>query len=197
MHRKGKLLETTIANLFTRADFKVEINSKRFGFESDVIISKASFKAIIECKQYNIYLNLKSLIHEWKSKANEAKVSKVILVIYGRKPIKSDFELAKKLGVILWDYETIDKLNSIGDKIKLNNKLNKILHIDKKTQRNAKIIESIKRSLKIFGIVVLPLLFFILLFSNPVYASYVFLGALWILIFWALMNKKPRKRRRR
>ena len=37
MKRKGSLLEEILGSIFKKAGFKVSLNSKEFGFESDII----------------------------------------------------------------------------------------------------------------------------------------------------------------
>src|SRR3989344_5313344 len=97
--RKGSLLEKTLANIFDKAGFDVNINSKRFGFETDILVTKGNFKIIVEAKQYETsYINIGSLLHEWSSKGKNARADRVLVVIAGTKIAQKYYELAENLG---------------------------------------------------------------------------------------------------
>jgi len=122
--RKGSLLEKTLANLFDKAGFDVEINSKKFGFETDILVTRGTFKIIIEAKQYeNSYLNIGSLLHEWSSKGKSVNADKVLVVITGVRISKKFFQLAEKLGIYLWGEEIYHELIGIEEKRNLYNQI--------------------------------------------------------------------------
>lgn len=119
--RKGSLLEKTLANIFDKAGFDVEVNSREFGFETDVLVKKGNFKIIIEAKQYeNSYINIGSLLHEWHSKGKSVDADRVLVVITGVKKInKKFFDLAEELGIYLWGEDTLHELIGIEGNRKL------------------------------------------------------------------------------
>lgn len=109
--RKGSFLEKTLANLFEKAGFEVYLNSKKFGFETDILAQKGAFSIIVEAKQYdNSYINIGSLLHEWSSKGKSVNADRVLVVIAGIKINEKYRSLASDLGIYLWDEKIIQEL---------------------------------------------------------------------------------------
>ena len=110
-NRRGSRLERQIEAIFRRAGFRTGINSKRFGFENGVVTMHRNFTIIVECKEYyNSYLNIKNLIHQWNSKVSTSGVDRGIIAIVGVKSSKSEIELARDKGIILWGEKKLDDL---------------------------------------------------------------------------------------
>ena len=105
----GKLLEDNVASIFKKAEFKVIKNKYKCGYEIDVLAQKDGRNIICECKQYEIAnLEIRNLIHQWDSKNKELQADKIVLVIYGQSITMEQFSLAKKYGIIIWDYNRIE-----------------------------------------------------------------------------------------
>ncbi len=122
--RSGGLLERTLANIFKNIGFDVSVNSKEFGFEADIIAKKDTFTILIEAKQHdNSYINVGSLLHEWCSKGKSAGVDRTLVVITGMEIPHKSYDLAKQLGVFLWDESMIHKLNDLETKSQVYNKV--------------------------------------------------------------------------
>ena len=112
--RKGSFLERSLARIFDKAGFEVSINSKKFGFETDILVTKGEFTILVEAKQYeNSYLNVGSLLHEWHSKGKNSGADRVLVVITGIKISEKFYQLAKELGIYLWDEEIFHELVGI------------------------------------------------------------------------------------
>lgn len=149
--RKGSLLEKTLADIFNKAGFNVEINSKKFGFETDVLVTKGSFKIIVEAKQYeNSYLNIGSLLHEWSSKGKSVNADRILIVITGIKINKKFFQLAKKLGIYLWGEDIYHELIGIEENEKLCHQICSYLQFGKVMARLAQIENSNLYSNQVF-----------------------------------------------
>ncbi len=156
--RKGTFLEETIATLFKRAGFNVQLNTKRFGFEVDVYAHKKDFNIIIECKQYeNSYINIGSLLHEWASKGKSASADKIVVVIAGQIIPEKFYHLASNLGIILLDNEMVHGLN-LMDNQDVKEALNDMIRFDEKSYY-LKQKKLFFKKLKIIGI---TLFFFII-----------------------------------
>lgn len=124
----GSYLEKDVSILFKRIGFDVSLNSKEFGFESDVIAKKSGFTILVQTKQYeNSYINVEGLLHEWKSKGEHNKVDRILIVISGFNISEKNFDLAKKLGVYLWDEEILEELKEIETNKELYEKIGKLL----------------------------------------------------------------------
>ncbi len=105
----GKLLEDISATIFRKARFKVIQDDRRIGYQIDVLAQKDGRNIICECKQYEIAnLEIRNLIHQWDSKNKELQADKIVLVIYGQSITMEQFSLAKKYGIIIWDYNRIE-----------------------------------------------------------------------------------------
>ncbi len=140
-NKKGALLEELVTALFKRAGFNVETYTNKYGFEVDVLATKGNYNIIIECKQYEAAdLSVKSLLFEWESKGRFAKANKTIIITTARNVNKYHYELAKKLGVCLIDDNTLNMLNSLGDK-KLKIRLNELIRFDSKGYWRRRIIK--------------------------------------------------------
>jgi hypothetical protein len=163
-YRKGSFLERQVEGIFRRAGFKTEINSKRYSFESDVIASHKNFNIIVECKEYNTYLNISSLLYQWESKKRKSGADRVILVVVGIKTIpKGIEELAKELDVILWMDKQINHLSSIETKDELRNEINRAIKFDieeLKIKRRQNNIKFLKKTIIFFGLVIMGLIIF-------------------------------------
>lgn len=132
--RKGTFLEESVANLFRKAGFETEVNNQDHDFEIDVLAKRDDFKVLVECKQYdNSYINISSLLHEWRSKGEIAKADRTIVVVAGIEIQEKFYSLAKSLGVYLIDDETIHYLLSL-DKNELHEKLNEKINFDLEEQ---------------------------------------------------------------
>lgn len=161
-NRKGSFLERRIAKLFSKIGFETKLNSKEMGFETDVLARKRGFNIIIEAKQYESYINVKSLLHEWSSKGKSVGADKTLLIVTGLKNIsESDRALAKRLGVYLWDEEVIHNLHDIENKEELYKEIGKRLEfidVIKKLEERARKVMLIKLT----SIVLLFLIIFFL-----------------------------------
>ncbi|MEK6873526.1 MAG: restriction endonuclease [Nanoarchaeota archaeon] len=128
--RQGSFLEGVVATIFQRAGLDTSTNVFMKGYEVDVVGSKLNYKVIVQCKHCEgSYVNIKDILHQWKSKNDIINADKVVLVIYGQEPNQSHYHLAEKLGIILIDKEKLQKLNSY-DNEKLTKKLNELLKFD-------------------------------------------------------------------
>lgn len=123
-HRSGSFLERTIANLFEKVGFSIDLNSKEFGFETDIIARRGKFTIIIEAKQYDhSYINIGSLLHEWSSKSIKSGADRVLVIIAGINIPYKFYELAEELGVYLWDEKDINELNGSDTKEEVYRKI--------------------------------------------------------------------------
>jgi len=133
--RTGSFLEESVSVLFQKAGFKTILGTKKFGFEIDVYAYKEEYKIIIECKHYEkSYINIKSLLHEWKSKGASINTDKVIVIVAGQEISKRDYDVAKSLGVYLIDDEKMRQL-SLLDKKELKEQLNNIIQFDEEAYK--------------------------------------------------------------
>lgn len=108
---KGDALEKSVEFIFQSAGFETDRNVKVAKYEVDVRVKVGDRTVIIECKNYqNSNLTIRNLIHQWNSKNELIKASKIIIVISGAKLKKSDEELAHKFNIELWDDEVLNKL---------------------------------------------------------------------------------------
>jgi len=109
--RGGSLLEGNVERLLKLAGFEPQRNVKLHGYEIDVFVKYKTLSIIFECKQRDSGgLNLRNLIHEWRSKNEEIKASKVVLVITGIDVTHEANDLAKKYGIIIWSENKLNKL---------------------------------------------------------------------------------------
>jgi len=163
--RKGSFLERLIARLFDRIGFDTKLNSKEFGFESDVIAKKKGFTIIVEAKQYEGYINLGALIDQWANRARRSGVDRVLLVVTGHKNIPEKYyKLAKDEGIYLWDENIVHNLNDIETKEQLYFEIGKRLEfteIVEKLEKRAKKIMKIKLiSIAIIALLVTGFMFY-------------------------------------
>ena len=163
LNRKGSFLERLIARLFSRIGFKTELNSKEYGFETDVIASRNNFTIIIEAKQYEGYINLGALIDQWANRARRTNVDRVLLVVTGYKEISEEYyKLAEQEGIYLWDEETIHNLNDIETNSQLYFEIGKLL---KFTDIMEQLEIKAKKMFKIrFILITIGILFMLILF---------------------------------
>jgi len=166
--RKGSFLERLIARLFDRIGFDTKLNSKEFGFESDVIAKKKGFTIIVEAKQYEGYINLGALIDQWANRAKRTNADRVLLVVTGHKNIPEKYyDLAKQEGIYLWNEDTVHNLNDIETKEQLYYEIGKRLEFAEIVEELEKKAKKI-RKIKIISIAVIALLligFFIYSFN--------------------------------
>jgi len=128
MARMGSYLEKDVALLFEKIGFNVSLNSKEFGFESDVIAKKNKFTILVQTKLYeHSYINVKEILHQWESKGRHVQVDRVLVVISGFEISEECFDLAKKLGIYLWDDNILDELKRVESK-ELYDKIGRLLH---------------------------------------------------------------------
>ncbi len=189
MKKQGKFLEDAVAILFEKAGFKVKSNTRKYGFEVDVLASKGDDEIIIECKQYNSYLNVGSLLHEWESKGRRAKVNKIVMVLSGVNIKDKYYEIAKELGIYILDDGKVHYLNSL-EKKELKDKLNDLIQFDEK----AYISKKRKKYIRFMS-------FLLFLFSNLVHSTYmnaqkiilitrIFMGLSIIIFFLTFIKNK-------
>lgn len=128
--RKGTFLEESVSNLFRKAGFETEVGNNEHDFEIDVLAKRKEFKVVIECKQYdNSYINISSLLHEWRSKGEIAEAHRTIVVVAGMEIPEKFYTLARKLGVYLMGDEEIHYFLSL-DKDELKERLNEKINFD-------------------------------------------------------------------
>ncbi|GAI23852.1 unnamed protein product [marine sediment metagenome] len=134
--------------IFKNAEFYTEINTKRFGFESDVYAEKSGIKLIVQCKQHdNSYLNVIEKLFEWEAKGRYAKVNKVILVVSGREIREDEYEKAKELGVCLWNEDLIQELLKLN-KEDLKKELNRLIEFKEEEYKQKEEKEETKEETK-------------------------------------------------
>lgn len=122
---KGGALEKSVEFIFQSAGFETIRNKKVAKYEVDVLARIGDRNVVIECKNMqNGTLTIRNLIHEWSSKNQIIKASKVILVIVGVNIKTSDTELASKLNIELWNESDLTDLfnltltpNQLRDKL--------------------------------------------------------------------------------
>ncbi len=159
-NRKGSFLERIIGRVFQKIGFNTKLNSREFGFEADVIARKMRFTVLIETKQYDSsYLNVGSLIHEWASKGKLSGVDRTLLVITGLKNIPEKYQqLAKSLGVYIWDEETVHRLNDLDSKELYDEIGTRLKFTDVIAKRNAQMMLIVKIALFV-GVIFMFFLF--------------------------------------
>ena len=109
--RKGSLLEKNLEQLFKLTGFNPELNKFYKGYEIDVFLRIENKYVGIECKQYeNSNLSVRNIIHQWDSKNKELNLDKIILVFIGVNISKSDYVLAEKYNIIIWDDHKLSRL---------------------------------------------------------------------------------------
>ncbi|MFB6246059.1 MAG: restriction endonuclease [Candidatus Pacearchaeota archaeon] len=128
--RRGTFLEQSVANLFKKAGFETEVGNNDHDFEIDVLAKREEFKVVVECKQYdNSYINISSLLHEWRSKGEISEADRTIVVVAGMEIPEKFYTLARNLGIYLIGDEEIHYLLSL-DKEDLKEKLNEKISFD-------------------------------------------------------------------
>jgi len=158
-NRRGTYLEQSVSIIFKKSGFDTILNTKKYGFEVDVLAYKKNYNIIIECKQYDhSYINIPNLLHQWSSKGKRAGANKTIVVVTGQKISDSAYDLAKDLGVYLLDDKEIHHLSSL-DKKECEEELNKLIQFDeeeyikivkKEEEKEEKEIRLIKEYEKIY-----------------------------------------------
>lgn len=115
--RPGTLLEKNVAKIFELAGFKVTHQARINGYEIDVLAEKNNIKVVCECKQYEkSMLSIRNLIHLWDSKNKEINADRVIIALFGINPSASDYSLANKYQILIWDEDKIShNLNNLID----------------------------------------------------------------------------------
>ncbi|MDO8460518.1 MAG: restriction endonuclease [Nanoarchaeota archaeon] len=127
--RRGSYLEASVATLFKRAGFDIELNCNVKGYEVDVYAKKLPYKYIIECKHYeNSKINVRNIIHQWHSKNSIIKADKVVIVIAGQTPTEEDYKLAERLDMVLLSEDKLHKLSELPNN-KLLLKIGKLLDL--------------------------------------------------------------------
>ncbi len=143
MARMGNYLERDIAILFERIGFDVSTNSKELGFEADIIAKKDKFRILIQTKQYdNSYINVGDLLHQWASKGKHNKVDRTLVVIAGFTIADKYFNLAKNLGVFLWNDAILHKLKKIETNKELYRRIGELLQFEEILEKFRKIDET-------------------------------------------------------
>ena len=108
---KGDALEKSVEFIFNTAGFETERNTHIAKYEIDVLAKVGDRDIVIECKNYqNSSLIIRNLIHQWSSKNNLIKASKIIIVMAGLKIKPTDQKLADDLDIELWDDNIISEL---------------------------------------------------------------------------------------
>jgi len=131
--RQGTLLEKQVSKLFISHGLKAERNVRVNGYEIDVFVKRGKQKIAIECKQYErAEISIRNLIHQWSSKKNEIGADIILLVIYGQQIAQTERQLARKLGVLIWDESDLDKIETMA-----NEKFYKILNLDSNVSYNS------------------------------------------------------------
>jgi len=125
-HRNGSLLENNVTQICSSVGLTPEQNAFVLGYEIDVYVEYMGKKIGIECKQYErSNITVRNLIHEWYGKNRELNFDKLVLVILGPNVQDSDYELANKSKITLWD---TDKFYEIyGEALKKKQKYQKTL----------------------------------------------------------------------
>lgn len=105
------LLERNIRKILELSGFEPELRVKQDSYEIDVFMQYQGLYIAFECKQYEkSNLTVRNLIHQWKGKQEEIGLDKVVLVIVGSNIAESDYELAEKKDITIWDGDKVDKL---------------------------------------------------------------------------------------
>ena len=115
--RAGALLERTVKKILEQAGFSPEINRRKDGYEVDVFLNYAGQKIGFECKEFAAPpapSRIRNIICEWNTKRCEIGLNKVVLVIFGTRLTDEHYKIAKKFGLILWDTEKIDKMQTFS-----------------------------------------------------------------------------------
>ena len=108
--RKGTLLEKDVQRIFNLAGFQTQHQVRINNYEIDVYAKYDNFTVVIECKQYEkSTLNIRNLIHLWDSKNKEIGASKVLLVLFGFDIPESNYQLAEKYSIKLWNHNDVDR----------------------------------------------------------------------------------------
>ncbi|MEK6807800.1 MAG: hypothetical protein AABX75_02100 [Nanoarchaeota archaeon] len=131
--RKGTLLEKNVGQLLTLSGFNSELNKIYNGYEIDVFLKYKNLKIAFECKQYErSTLAVRNLIHQWDSKNKELNFDKIVHVLVGCDILDTDYQLAKKYNMLIWDEQKLTNLldNAIEKKIENKNIILKELGIN-------------------------------------------------------------------
>ncbi|KKK85167.1 hypothetical protein LCGC14_2776010 [marine sediment metagenome] len=151
--KRGKFLERIIEGIFKNAGFYTEVNTRKWGFETDVFEKKEGYNVIVQCKQHDkAYLNIKEKLFEWMGKGIYAKVDKVVLVVSGREIREDEYAKARELGVGLWSEDLVQQLLKL-DKGDLKEKINRLIgfkeeeYQKKKEEEKEREIEEIRKEI--------------------------------------------------
>jgi len=117
--RRGSLLERNVEQLLKLSGLNPQINRFFNGYEIDVFLRYKNKLVAFECKQYErSTLAIRNLIHQWDSKNKELKLDKVVLVIIGCDISQTDYDLAEKYSITIWNENKLTHLldNAIDKK---------------------------------------------------------------------------------
>lgn len=107
----GSVLEKNVEFIFQSAGFETQRNVREAKYEIDVLARIGDRKIVVECKNYqNTKLPVRNLIHQWHSKNEVIKASKVVLVIAGGDVKNSDYQLANKFNIEIWTESDLSDL---------------------------------------------------------------------------------------
>ena len=109
--RMGTLLEKDLLRIFNLIGFDAEHSKIIKGYEIDVFAEdkKDNLSIVIQCKQYErSQLNVRDLIHQWSGKNKIIGADKVLIAIYGVDVSEKDKQLAREVGMSIWDEEDIE-----------------------------------------------------------------------------------------
>lgn len=137
--RSGSFLEGSVVRLFKLAGFEPKRNVKLHGYEIDVFVKYKTHDIIIECKQRDRGgLVVRNLIHEWHSKNELIRASRVVLAITGVDINKNAYDLAKKYGIIIWDETKLEKLidEAVGKTDRVKEKLLREMNLESVEKTN-------------------------------------------------------------
>jgi len=139
--RRGSLLERNVEQLLKLSGLNPQINRFFNGYEIDVFLRYKNKLVAFECKQYErSTLAIRNLIHQWDSKNKELKLDKVVLVIIGCDISQTDYDLAEKYSITIWNENKLTYLldNAIEKK---EDNLNTVLRAIGLTFSDAPVIE--------------------------------------------------------
>jgi Holliday junction resolvase len=107
--RRGTLLEKNIEKIFNLAGFNTQRGVFISGYEVDVFAKLKKHTVAIQCKQYeSASLNIRDLIHEWDSKNKFIRADRVVIMVFGQEVKKEHRDLAKRLGIVIWDEKNME-----------------------------------------------------------------------------------------
>ncbi len=129
--RQGSLLEKNVSKLLKLSGLSPELNKIVKGYEIDVYLKFNNIRVAFECKQYErSTLAIRNLIHQWDSKNKELHFDRIVLVLIGCDVSTTDYSLAKKYDILIWDER---KLTDLLDKA-----------IDRKSENQSDVLKEMR-----------------------------------------------------